>query len=164
MSGRVRLQRRERGQHPPKDLGLTQPPGLVKKPHISTRTHSKAPNNVKPQTDALENRLPPLEDAPVPKTPWPSTGKMSGNFFEERKDWLLPSNHLNNGNKDTTGVSSPNAPIKEEPKAGEQSIISPRVEKCEWGPNCPFCRIQEEDWDGNHQKQLQQKTPPQQEI
>ena len=71
---------------------------------------------------------------------------------------------MKNGNKDTTGVATPKPPIKEEPKTGEQSIISPRAEKCGWGPNCPFCKNQEEDWDGNHQKQLQQKTPPQKEI
>ena len=54
--------------------------------------------------------------------------------------------------------------IKEDPKTGEQSNVSLRAEKCGWGPNCPFCKNQEEDWDGNHQKQLQQKTPPQQET
>ena len=55
-------------------------------------TVSKAPANVKPQTDALENRPPSLEDAPVHEgTPWPSAGKMSGNLFEDR-NWLLPPN------------------------------------------------------------------------
>ena len=74
-------------------------------------TNSKAPINVKPQADASENRPPPLEDAPVHEsTPWPSAGKMSGNLFKERKDWLLPPNHLNNGNKDTTSVASPKPP------------------------------------------------------
>ena len=71
---------------------------------------------------------------------------------------LLPPNYLDNGNKDTTGVASPNPPIKEEPRTGEQSTISQRAEKCGWGPNCPFYKNQEEDWDGNHQKQLQQKS------
>ena len=49
---------------------------------------------------------------------------------------------------------------------GEQSIISPKAERCGWGPNCPFCKNQdkEEDWDGNHQNQLQQKTSLQPEI
>ena len=125
-------------------------------------TISKAPNNAKPQAYASENRPPPLEDAPVHKsTPWPSAGKMSGNLFKERKDCLLPPNYLNNDNKDITSVTSPKPPIKEEPKIGEQSIISLRTEKCGWGPNCPFCKNQdkEEDWDGNHQKQ-----PPQQKI
>ena len=125
----------------------------------------KAPINAKPQADVSENRSPPLEEAPVCESlPWLSAGKMSGNLFEERKDWLLPPNYLSNGNKDTTGVTSPKPPIKEEPKTGEQSIISLRAEKCGWGPNFPFCKNQEEDWDGNHQKQLQQKTPTQQEV
>ena len=58
-----------------------------------------------------------------------------------------------------------NLPIKEEPKIGEQSIISPKAEECGWGPNCPFCKNQDkEDWDGKHQSQLQQKSPPQPEI
>ena len=128
-------------------------------------TISKAPINVKPQADVSDNRPPPLEDGPVHEsTPWPGARKMSGNLFEERKDWLLPPNYLNNGNKDTTVVASPKPPIKEEPKTGEQSIISLRAEKCGWGPNCPFYKNQEEDWDGNHQKQIQQKTPSQQEI
>ena len=99
-------------------------------------------------------------------TPWPSAGKMSGNLFEEGKDWLHPPNYLNNDNNDTTSVASQKPHIKEEPKTGEQSFISPRTEKCGWGPNCAFCKNQdqEEDWDGNCQKQLQQETLPLQEI
>ena len=110
------------------------------------------------QEGTPDDRPPPLEDAPVHKsTPWPDAGKISGNLFEERKDWLLPPNYLNNNNKDTTGITSPKPPIKEEPKIEEQSFTSLRTEKCGWGPNCPFCKNQEkeEDWDGNHQKQLQ---------
>ena len=97
---------------------------------------------------------------------WPNAGKILGNLFEERKDWLLPPNYLNNDNKDTTHVTSPKPPIKEESKTEEQSFTSPKTDKYVLGPNCPFCKNQEkeEDWDGNHQKQLQQKTPPQQEI
>ena len=132
-------------------------------------TIPKAPTNIKPQVQegTLENRPPPLEDAPVCKsTPWPDTGKISGNLFEERKDWLLLPNYLNNDNKDTTGITSPKPPIKEEPKIEEESFTSPRTDKCEYGSNCPFCKNQEkeEDWGGNHQKQLQQKTLPQQEV
>ena len=66
-----------------------------------------------------------------------------------------------------TSVTSPKPPIKEEPKTEEQSFSNPKTDKCGWGPNCPFCKNQEKeekDWDGNHQKQLQQKTPHQQEI
>ena len=85
---------------------------------------------------------------------------MSGNLFEDRK-WLLPPNYLNNDCKNAT---SPKSPIKEELETGEQSI-SPNAEKCGWGPNCPFCKNKEkEDWDGNHQSQLQQKVPSPPEV
>ena len=57
--------------------------------------------------------------------------------------------------------------IKEQPKTEEQSFTGSKTDKCGWGPNCPFCKnqeMEEEDWDGNCQKQLQKKTPPKQEI
>ena len=132
-------------------------------------TISKAPTNIKPQVqEGMENRPPPLEDAPVHEsTSWPNAGKISGNLLRKQKTGpLLPPNYLNNDNKDTTSIISPKPPIKEEPKIEEQSLTIPRTDKCGWGPNCPFCKNQEkeEDWDGNHQKQLQQQTPPQQEI
>ena len=64
-----------------------------------------------------DNRPLPLENAPVHKsTPWPEAGKMLGNLFEERKDWPLPPNFLNNNAKGTVSVTSPKPPIKEEPK------------------------------------------------
>ena len=104
-------------------------------------TVPKAPVNVKPQTDASENRPPLLENAPVHEsTPWPGAGRMSGNLFEDR-NWLLPPNYLNSDNKNVKGIASPKLPIEEEPKIGEQSVISPKAEKCGWGPNCPFCKI-----------------------
>ena len=125
-------------------------------------TVSKAPINVKPQTNDLENRPSPLENAPVYKsTSWPGAGRMSRNLFKDR-NWLLPPSYLNNSSKNATGITSPKSSIKEEPKIGEQSIISPQTEKCGWGSNCPFCRNQDrEDWDGKHQNQLQEKTSPQ---
>ena len=112
-----------------------------------------------------DNRPPPLEDDPICKsTPWPKAGKMSGNLFEERKDWLLPPNYLDNSAKGMTSVTSPKPPIKEEPKTEEQPSTSPKAEKCGWGPNFPFCKNEEEDWDGDHQKQLQQQLQPQQKV
>ena len=128
-------------------------------------TISKAPVNVKPQTDAPENRPPPLENAPVHEsTPWPGAGRMSGNLFED-KNWLLPPSYLINDSKNATGFTSPRLFITEEPKIDEQSIISPKAEKCGWAPNCPICKNQDkEDWDGKHQNQLQQKTVPQPEM
>ena len=39
--------------------------------------------------------------------------------------------------------------------------LAQRTEKYRWGPDCPFCKIQDkEDWDGKHQNQLQQKISP----
>ena len=106
MSRRTALQRKERGQYPLKGLDLAQPPGLVEQLH-PLATVSKAPANVKTQTDASENRPPPLEDAPVCKrTPWTRAGKMSQNLFEDR-NWLLPPNYLNNDSKNATGIISP---------------------------------------------------------
>ena len=126
-------------------------PKLSETAAYSPMTISKAPTNVKPQVqeEASENRPPPLEDAPVCKsTPWPHAGKISGNLFEERKDWLLPPNYLDNDNsKDTTGVISPIPPIKEEPKTEEQSFTGLKTEKCGWEPNCPFCKNQEKEED-----------------
>ena len=114
-------------------------------------TVSKAPVNVKPQTDTPENRPPPLENAPVCKsTPWPGAGRMSGNLFKHR-NWLIPPNYWDNDSKNATGITSPKLSIKEEPKIGEQSIISLKTEKCGWRPNCPFCKNQDkEDWHGKH--------------
>ena len=34
-----------------------------------------------------------------------------------------------------------------------------KAEKCGWGLNCPICKNVEEDWDGDHQKQIQQSIP-----
>ena len=91
----------------------------------------------------------PLPSVPVTEdTPWPSVGKMSGNLYEDR-NWLLSKNYLasENKNENMTGITSPNPSLKEEPKIGEQSIISPKTEKCRWGPDCPFCKNRDkEDW------------------
>ena len=128
------------------------------------------PASPKPTTSC-----PPLPEAPSkPKnstplsselvrenTPWPGTGRMSGKLFEDR-NLLLPKNYLANENKseNAIGTTSPRPPLKEELKVDEQSVISPKAEKCGWGPDCPFCKNQEkEDWDGRHQDQ---KTSSQQ--
>ena len=73
---------------------------------------SKAPP--KPKTDIPDSQPPP--SVPVHEsTPWPGAGKVSGNLFEDR-NWLLPPNYLDNGNKNksenehkiVTDVTSPN--------------------------------------------------------
>ena len=61
----------------------------------------------------------------------------------------------------TAIATSSKFPIKIEPKPEEQPTNSPIVEKFGWGPNCPFCKNIEEDWDSDHQKQLQQWPQPQ---
>ena len=134
----------------------------------------------RPATPKLTTAHPPLPEAPpkpknsapLPSIPagedtsWPSTGKMLGNLFEDR-NWLLPKNYLatENKNENTTGATSPRLSLKEESKIVEQSVISPKAEKCRWRPDCPFCKNQDkEDWDGKHQDQLQQKTSPQSKV
>ena len=78
----------------------------------------------KAKTDVPDTQ--PQHSVPVHKsTPWPDTGKMSGNLFEDR-NWLLPPNYLDNANENktekehkiVTEVTSPRPPIKEdeEPK------------------------------------------------
>ena len=79
----------------------------------------------------------PLPSVPVQEsTLWPGTGKVSGNLFEER-NWLLSQNYLasENKNENMTGITSPRPLIKEELRTNEQSL-----EKCRWGPDCPFCK------------------------
>ena len=54
----------------------------------------------KPKNDVPDSQPPP--SVPVCKTtPWPGTGKMSGNLFEDR-NWLLSPNYLGNGNENKT--------------------------------------------------------------
>ena len=77
----------------------------------------------RPATPKITATHPPLPEAPpkpknsTPSVParedtlWPSTGKMSGNLFEDRT-WLLPKNYLvtENKNESTNGVTSPRPP------------------------------------------------------
>ena len=70
----------------------------------------------------------PLPSVPVREdTPWPGGGKMLGNLFQNR-NWLLPKNYLatENDSENMIGISSPKPSLKEEPKIGKQSIISPK--------------------------------------
>ena len=131
--GRTTLQRKEREQHL-RDSGQqlpSLPPACLPIP--------EAPP--KPKTDVPDSQSPP--SVPVCKsTPWPGTGKMSGNLFEDR-NWLLPPNYLDNANENKTenehkimtNVTSPRPPLKEEeePKINEQS-----TEKCGLGTRLPL--------------------------
>ena len=74
-----------------------------------------------PEAPPMPKNSAPLPSVPVREdTPWPSTGKMSGNLFEDR-NWLLPKNYLatENKNENATGITSPKPSLKEEPKMGE---------------------------------------------
>ena len=87
-----------------------------------------------------QNTPPPLKDAPVHAgTPWPEAGKMLGNLFKIRKDWLIPfdSNNVN----DTATAANPKPPIKLEPQNQE----TPKAEKCGWQQDCPFCKKEEKN-------------------
>ena len=106
----------------------------------------------KPKNDVPDSQPPP--SVPVcESTPWPGTGKMSGNLFKDR-NWLLPPDYLDNGNENKTenepkialGVTSPRPPVKEEeePKTNDQA-----TEKCGWGPDRPFCKSQEKKEEQN---------------
>ena len=108
----------------------------------------------KPTSDAAAASAPVMvrED-----TPWPDSGRMSGNLFEER-NWLLPKGYLAmEGEKE--GVAKPYP--KEEGKEGEQNP-NQKEEKCGWGPDCPFCKAQKKEADLPHQQEQmegQQQKP-----
>ena len=77
-------------------------------------------------------------------TPWPGTGKISGNLFEDR-NWLLPKDYLVTENKkEDITIATTKPPLMEEPKTEEQAT-SQKEEKCGWGPDCPFCKSQKKE-------------------
>ena len=140
---------------------------LVARPNSSNVTAQPLLTNPKTQVNSEgqksstegtpENNPPPLENTLVhASTPWAEAEKMSGNLYELRKDWLIPPTN----NTVTDANSKPH--IKIEPQAKEQpppcAAAPQKVEQCGWGLNCPICKIIEEDWDGEHQKELQQNT------
>ena len=54
---------------------------------------------------------------------------------------------------------NPKLPVKIKSQEADQpnhNAPIPKPEWCRWGPNCPICKTAGEDWDGDHQKQLQQ--------
>ena len=146
-------------------------PNIRKDTVTEKRKRATPKKKFRPATPKPATAHPPLpETPPKPKskmlspsvpvresTPWPGTGKMSGNLFDDR-NWLIPQNYLPSKDKEenATGITSPRPPIKEnEPKTNEQSS-----EKCAWGPDCPFCNSQEKGKEeGKTQQEL--KTSPQ---
>ena len=108
-------------------------PPLLQAPPKPTNSTSSAPVTVR-------------ED-----TPWPGTGKVLGNLFEER-NWVLPKDYLaTEDKKEDATIAKP--PLKEECKMGEQTS-SQKEEKCGWGPDCPFCKAQKKDGEDQQQKPL----------
>ena len=105
-------------------------------------TVSKAPTNLKNQTPSQEgtpeNKPLPLVDASFHAgTLWPKAGKMLGNLFKIRKDWLIPPNYNNNNNMNTAIATSSESPIKIAPKPEEQTTTNPIAEK--WvGTKLPY--------------------------
>ena len=77
--------------------------------------------------------------------------------FLRRENWLLPQNYLasENKNENVTSITNPRPPIKEEElKTNEQSL-----EKCRWGPDCPFCKSQEKGKEEDKDKQQLKASP-----
>ena len=135
-------------------------PNVHKNDITDKRKRATPKRKFKPITPRVAVMCPPLPQAP-PKpsnnmsstpvwedTPWSSTGKTSGNLFEDKK-WLLPKGYLAiEGKKEDTTTPS----LKEEPKAEDHSS-SAKEEKCGWSPNCPFCKTQ------NNKGEYQQQRP-----
>ena len=112
-------------------------PNVPKNDNTDKRKGATPKRMFKTITPRVAVMCPPLPQAP-PKpsnnmsltpvqedTPWPSTGKTSGNLFKDR-NWLLPKGYLAiEGKKEDTTTPS----LKEEPKAEDHSS-SAKEEKC----------------------------------
>ena len=137
-------------------------PNVRKNDMAEKRKRATPKKKFRPATPKITTMCPPLQEAPPkPKssassapvredTPWPGAGKMSRNLFEDR-NWLLPKNYLVTEKKKDTNAASMRPPLKEEPKA-EQQAASPKVEKCGWGPDCPFCKSQKKEEESKQQQ------------
>ena len=127
-----------------------QPP--VTTPNAQTNSDSQKPS----QEGTSESNPPPLKNIPTHAgTPWPKAGKMSGNLFKLREDWLIPPTPAT--------ITTSNPPITIEPQTQEQvtpsATAAPKTEKCGWELSCTICKNMEEDWDSDHLKQFQQNVP-----
>ena len=116
----------KRGREPlPRKSSDQQPSSLPQSAHLCQRPHQNTPSVLVRES-----------------TPWPGTGKMSGNLFDNR-NWLIPQNYLPSKDKEENamGITSPKPPIKEsEPKINEQSS-----EKCRWGPDALFVKVRKRE-------------------
>ena len=145
-------------------------PNVRKNDTTEKRKRATPKKKFRPATPKSTAMCPPLLKAPPkPKnnapsvpvredTPWPNTGKISGNLYEDRT-WLLPKNYLVTKNKnEDTSMASTRPPLKEEPKAEDQAT-SPKVEKCGWGPDCPFCKSQKKEEENKQQQKPLPNVP-----
>ena len=145
-------------------------PNFRKTDTTEKRKRATPKKKFRPANPRVATMHPPLLQAPpkpsgsassAPRredTPWPGTGKMSGNIFEDR-DWLLPKDYLVTENKkEDTTIDTAKPPLKEESKMEEQAT-SQKEEKCGWGPNCPFCKSQKKE--GENQQQQKCLPKPQ---
>ena len=145
-------------------------PNFRKSDTTEKRKRATPKKKFRPATPRVAMMCPPLPQAP-PKpsssassapvredTPWPGTGKMLGNLFEEG-NWLLPKDYLiiENKKEDTT-IETAKPPLKDEPKMEEQAT-SQKEEKCAWGPDWPFCKSQKKE--GKNQQQQKPLPKPQ---
>ena len=106
--------------------------------------------NQETQAQTSQNNPSLLEDAPIcTGTQWPKAGRMSGNLFENRKDWLiLPTNNANDKNSDTATATNPKPPHKiRTPKPR-----NPKGRKMWMGTKLPISKRKEEDWNCNSYK------------
>ena len=139
-------------------------PNFRKSDTTEKRKRATPKKKFRPATPRVATVCPPLPEAPPrPKssassvqvredTPWPSTGKMLGNLFEER-NWVLPEDYLVTENKkEDTIVATTKPSLKEEPKTEEQAT-SQKEEKC------PFCKSQKKE--GENQQQQKPLPKPQ---
>ena len=140
-------------------------PNFNKNDNVEKRKTAMRKKKFRPATPRIAAMHPPLPQAPpkpsnntminsnnIPTTiredtPWPGPGKMSGNLFDDR-NWLIPKGYLAIEDKkgDTTTPS-----LKEELKTKEHST-SPKEEKCSWGPDCAFCKMQDKEGEDPQQR------------
>ena len=145
-------------------------PNVRKNDMTEKRKRATPKKKYSPATPKITAMQPPLPEAPPkPKssassvliredTPWSGAGKMLGNLYKDR-NWLLPKNYLVTENKkEDTNIASVRPPLKEEPKAEEQAN-SPKVEKCGWGPDCPFCKYQKKEEESKQQQKPSPNVP-----
>ena len=150
-------------------------PNFRKSDTTKKRKRATPKKKFRPATPRVASMCPPLLQAP-PKpsssasspperedAPWPSTGKMLGNLFEDR-NWLLPKDYLVKENKkEDTTIDTAKPPLKEESKTEEQTT-SQKEEKSGWGPNCPFCKSQKKKGKTNSNRNHYQSHKPEDPI